>query len=40
MHAGSLTKEIVDVRNQYEDISLDVIGKMKEFQKELVSNAF
>lgn len=40
MHAGSLTKEIVDFRNQYEDIYLDVIGKMEEFQKELVSNAF
>lgn len=40
MHAGSLTKEIVDFRNRYRDIYLDVIDKMEEFQKELVSNAF
>lgn len=36
---GELTREIVDFRKEYEDIYLDVISKMEEFQKNLIINA-
>ena len=39
VHLGELTKEIVDLRNEYEDIYFDVISKMEEFQKNLILNA-
>ena len=39
VHLGELTREIIDFRNEYEDIYLDVISKMEEFQKNLISNA-
>ena len=39
VHLGELTREIVDFRNEYEDIYLDAISKMEEFQKNLISNA-
>ena len=39
VHAGELTKEIVDFKSEYEDIYLNVLCKMEEFQKELISNA-
>lgn len=39
VHLGELTKEIVDFRNEYEDIYFDVISKMEEFQKNLILNA-
>lgn len=40
IHVRELTKEIVDFKTEYTDIYLDVLSKMKEFQKELISNAF
>lgn len=39
VHLGELTKVITDFRNEYEDIYLDVISKMEEFQKNLITNA-
>ena len=39
VHLGELTREIVDFRKEYEDIYLDVISKMEEFQKNLIINA-
>lgn len=39
VHLGELTKEIVDFRTKYEDLYLDIISKMEEFQKNLISNA-
>lgn len=39
VHAGELTKEIIDFRKEYPDIYLDVIAKMEEFQKKIVDNA-
>ena len=39
VHAGELTKEIIDYRKEYPDIYLDVIAKMEEFQKKIVDNA-
>ena len=39
VHLGELTKEIVDFRNEYEDIYFDVISKMEEFQKNLILKA-
>lgn len=39
IHLGELTREIVDFKSEYEDIYLDVILKVEEFQKQLVSNA-
>lgn len=40
VHIGELAREIVDFKSEYEDIYLDVLCKMEEFQKELISNAF
>lgn len=34
-----LVREIVNFKEEYSDIYLEVINKMKEFQKELYSNA-
>lgn len=39
VHAGELAREIVDFKSEYEDIYLDVLCKMEEFQKELIANA-
>ncbi|MBQ2901183.1 MAG: hypothetical protein IJE49_04990 [Agathobacter sp.] len=39
VHSGELTKAIVDFRNEYEELYLDVISKMEEFQKNLISKA-
>ena len=39
VHLGELIREIVDFRNEYEDIYLEVISKMEEFQKNLIINA-
>lgn len=39
VHNGELTKEIADFRNAYSDKYLDIISRMEEFQKKLVSNA-
>lgn len=39
IHAKELTKEIVDFKNVYEDIYLEIISKMEEFQKALVLDA-
>ena len=39
VHAGELTREIVDFKSEYEDLYLDIISKVEEFQKELINNA-
>ena len=39
VHAGELTREIVDFKNEYPDKYIDVIAKMEEFQKKLIDNA-
>ena len=39
VHAGELTREIVDFRKEYEDKYIDVIAKMEEFQRKIVNNA-
>lgn len=39
VHAGELTREIVDFRKEYEDKYIDVIEKMEEFQRKIVNNA-
>ena len=39
VHENELTKEIVDFRTEYPDKYLDIISKVEEFQKELISNA-
>ncbi len=39
VNVGELIKEIVDFRNEYADIYVDVIGKMEEFQESVVDNA-
>lgn len=39
VHAGELTKEIVDFKNEYPDKYIDVIAKMEEFQKKLIDKA-
>lgn len=39
VHLGELIREIVDFRHEYEDIYLEVISKMEEFQKNLILNA-
>jgi hypothetical protein len=39
VHLGELTKEIVDFRKEYQDIYIDVILKMEEFQKNLIISA-
>lgn len=40
IHAGELTREIIDFRAEYRDIYTEVIKRMEEFQKDLISNAF
>ena len=40
VHAGELTREIVDFRGEYPDIYGDALAKMEEFQKKIISNAF
>lgn len=40
VHAGELTREIVDFRGEYPDIYVDALAKMEEFQKKIISNAF
>ena len=39
VHEGELAKEIVDFKNEYEEIYLDVLCKMEKFQRELIANA-
>lgn len=39
VHAGELTKEIVDFKKEYPDIYVEVIAKMEEFQKSIIDNA-
>lgn len=39
IHKGELVKDIVDFRNVYSDTYLDIIIKMEEFQKNLISKA-
>lgn len=39
VHAGELTHEITDFRKEYEDTYFEIISKMEEFQKALISNA-
>lgn len=40
VHAGELTREIVDFRGEYPDIYVDALAKMEKFQKKIISNAF
>lgn len=39
VHLGELAREIVDFRNEYAAVYLEVISKMEEFQKNLIINA-
>lgn len=39
VHAGELTREIVDFKAEYPDIYVEVITKMEEFQKSIIDNA-
>ena len=39
IHKAELVKEIIDFQNTYPDTYLDVIIKMEEFQKNLISKA-
>ena len=39
IHLGKLTKEIVDFKNEYPDIYINIIAKMEAFQKHLIDNA-
>ena len=39
IHAGELTRKIVDFRKEYPDIYLDAISRMEEFQKSIIDNA-
>ncbi len=39
IHAGELTKEIVDFKVEYPDIYINVIAKMEQFQKSIIKNA-
>lgn len=39
VHAGELTREIVDFKKEYPDKYVDVIAKMEEFQKSIIDNA-
>ena len=39
VHVGELVREMVNFKEEYSDIYLEVINKMKEFQEELYSNA-
>jgi uncharacterized protein YifN (PemK superfamily) len=39
VHAGELTKEIVDFKREYPDIYIEAIAKMEEFQKSIINNA-
>lgn len=39
VHVGELDREILDFREQYSDIYLNIITRMEEFQKSIVDNA-
>lgn len=39
VHIGELDREIVNFREEYQDIYLDIIAKMEEFQKSIIENA-
>ena len=39
IHLRELTKEIVDFKNEYPDIYINIIAKMEAFQKHLIDNA-
>ena len=39
IHLGELTKEIVDFKNEYPDIYINIIAKTEAFQKHLIDNA-
>lgn len=39
VHKGELIKEIVDFKNEYPDIFIEVIAKMEEFQKKVINEA-
>lgn len=39
IHLGELTKEIVDFKNEYPDIYINIITKMEAFQNHLIDNA-
>lgn len=39
LHVASLVQSIVDFRTAYEDVYLDVIAKVEEFQKNMIDRA-
>ncbi len=39
VHAGELTREIVDFKEEYPDIYIEAMAKMEEFQKSIINNA-
>ena len=39
VNVASLTKEIVDFRTEYEEIYIEVLSKVEEFQSELIKTA-
>lgn len=40
VHKGELIKEIVNFRQEYEEVYFDIISKVEEFQKSIIDNAF
>ena len=39
VHSGELTRQITDFKNEYFEIYLDVMSKVEEFQKNLITNS-
>ena len=39
VHLGELTKEIVDFKTEYEDLYIEILSKVEEFQKDLINKA-
>lgn len=40
IHYGELTKEIINFKEVYPDFYITILGKMEEFQRKLITNAF
>ena len=39
VHSGELTRQITDFKNEYFEIYLDVMSKVEEFQKNIITNS-
>lgn len=39
VHLGELTREIVDFKTEYEDVYIEILSKVEEFQQDLINKA-